>query len=82
MDWTWMNWKRRFKMREPEIPSDPDLVPCWVCLKEIPVSEATSEEAVDYVLHFCGLKCYAKWEKRETMPEHEAYTRFKNRPPS
>jgi hypothetical protein len=71
MDWTWMNWKRRFKMREPEIPSDPDLVPCRVCLKEIPVSEATSEEAVDYVLHFCGLECYAKWEKWEKMPERE-----------
>ena len=51
-------------MREPEIPSDPDIVPCNVCLKEIPVSEALNEEAVDYVLHFCGLECYAKWEKQ------------------
>ena len=50
-------------MREPEIPSDPDILPCNVCLKEIPVSEALNEEAVDYVLHFCGLECYAKWEK-------------------
>jgi hypothetical protein len=64
-----MNWKRRFKMREPEIPSDPDIVPCNVCLKEIPVSEALNEEAVDYVLHFCGLECYAKWEKQGKTPE-------------
>jgi hypothetical protein len=77
MDWTWMNWKRRFKMREPEIPSDPDLVPCWVCLKEIPVSEATSEEAVDYVLHFCGLECYAKWEKWGKNAGTGALTRIK-----
>jgi len=64
-------------MREPEIPSDPDLVPCWVCLKEIPVSEATSEEAVDYVLHFCGLECYAKWEKWGKNAGTGALTRIK-----
>ena len=52
-------------MREPEKPSDPDMVPCKVCLKEIPMSE----EAVDYVLHFCGLECYAKWEKQEKTSE-------------
>ncbi len=56
-------------MRELEIPSDPDRVPCEVCFKEIPVSEAMSEEAVDYVLHFCGLECYAKWEKQKKIPE-------------
>ena len=52
-------------MREPEQPSDPETVPCSVCLKEIPLSEAMNEEAVDYVMHFCGLECYAKWEKQE-----------------
>jgi hypothetical protein len=30
-------------------------------MKEIPLSEAQSEEADDYVRHFCGLDCYAKW---------------------
>lgn len=56
-------------MRELEIPSDPDRVPCEVCFKEIPVSKAMSEAAVDYVLHFCGLECYAKWEKQKKIPE-------------
>lgn len=56
-------------MREPEQPSDPETVPCSVCLKEIPLSEAMNEEAVDYVLHFCGLECYAIWEKQEEAAE-------------
>jgi len=52
-------------MREPEIPSDPDRVACKVCFKEIPLSEAVNEEATEYVLHFCGLDCYAKWKAQE-----------------
>lgn len=40
-------------------------VPCEICLKEIPVSEAKSDEASDYVFYFCGLECYAKWKERE-----------------
>jgi hypothetical protein len=46
------------KQRPPneEIP-----VACTICMKEIPLSEARSEEADDYVRHFCGLDCYAKW---------------------
>jgi hypothetical protein len=52
-------------MREPEQPSDPEMIPCIVCFKEIPVSEVLSEEAVDYVLHFCGLECYAKWKSQD-----------------
>ncbi|MGH8684470.1 MAG: DUF3330 domain-containing protein [Nitrosospira sp.] len=56
-------------MSKPEKPFDPEMVPCKVCFKEIPVSEATNEEAVDYVLHFCGLECYAKWEKQEKTRE-------------
>jgi len=35
---------------------------CEVCLKNIPVSEAKSEEATDYVAYFCGLNCYDKWK--------------------
>jgi len=31
-------------------------------MKEIPKSEAMVAEATDYVLHFCGLECYAKWK--------------------
>ena len=42
-----------------------DLVACEICLKEIPVSEAKSEEASDYVAHFCGLECYAIWNAQQ-----------------
>ena len=34
---------------------------CEVCLREIPVSEAKSEEAADYVVYLCGLDCYQRW---------------------
>ena len=37
-------------------------VSCEVCMKEIPRSEAKVEEAADYVVHFCGLECYEKWQ--------------------
>ncbi|MCX7194269.1 MAG: DUF3330 domain-containing protein [Proteobacteria bacterium] len=53
----------------PEI----ELVSCDICLKEVPVSEATTPEAVDYVAHFCGLECYAKWRQgSESQPGEEA----------
>ena len=54
-------------MREPEIPSDPDRLSCKVCFNEIPLSEAVNEEATDYILHFCGLDCYAKWKTQEKL---------------
>ena len=42
-------------------PSTVEKVPCKVSLKEVPKSEAKVAEATDYVLYFCGLECYAKW---------------------
>ena len=36
-------------------------ISCEVCMKQVPASEAKSAEAVDYVVHFCGLDCYQKW---------------------
>lgn len=53
-------------MTMPGKPLEPATVACEICLKEIPWSEATSEEAVDYVLHFCGLDCYARWKEQGT----------------
>ena len=41
------------------------LVPCAVCLKEIPQSVALSAEDQDYVLYFCGVDCYAEWAADE-----------------
>lgn len=48
-------------------------VPCEICLKEIPASEAKTAEAVDYVAYFCGLDCYAKWKaQNQHVGEAEA----------
>lgn len=38
-------------------------VPCEVCQKEIPLSEAFTSEAEDYVLYFCGAECFEHWRK-------------------
>jgi len=45
-------------------PAEATMVSCDICLKEIPVSEASNCEATDYVIHFCGLECYEKWRKQ------------------
>ena len=45
-------------------------IPCEVCHKEIPLSEANRFEAQDYVAHFCGLECYSAWKLRsETLDQ-------------
>lgn len=44
--------------------TDNEQISCEICLKEIPASEAKSEEASDYVAHFCGLDCYDKWRNQ------------------
>lgn len=51
-------------MSQPRAPDAEVRVPCAICLKEIPISEAKSEEASDYVRYFCGLDCYAKWRRQ------------------
>ena len=52
-------------MSESEKPTKLKSVACEICLKEIPKSEAKSGEAGDYVLYFCGLDCYGKWQDEE-----------------
>ena len=43
-------------------------VPCEVCRRDIPLSEAVVAEARDYVAHFCGLDCYDRWRlQREAV---------------
>lgn len=42
-------------------PPESEKVSCEVCLKEIPISEAKSEEGTDYVYHFCGQECFTEW---------------------
>lgn len=46
-----------------------ETVPCEVCLKEIPRSEAQTSEVDDYVLHFCGIDCYKKWQDEAKKKE-------------
>ena len=58
------------KMEAAEV----ETVSCEICLKEVPTSEATTPEAMDYVAHFCGLECYSKWQKgseKSVEPEAE-----------
>ncbi|MCU7835308.1 MAG: DUF3330 domain-containing protein [gamma proteobacterium symbiont of Taylorina sp.] len=50
---------------ENEKNTGSDQIACKICLKEIPISEAKSEEATDYVAHFCGLDCYDKWRHQK-----------------
>ena len=46
-----------------------ETVPCEICLKEIPRSEATITEVDDYVLNFCGLDCYGQWQEENKESE-------------
>jgi len=52
-------------MTEQHKSTTEEKVPCEVCLKEIPKSEAKVVEAEDYVHYFCGLDCFEKWKKGE-----------------
>jgi hypothetical protein len=55
-------------MATADKPDEPAFVSCEVCLKEVPVSEATIPEATDYFVHFCGLDCYEKWKSEGKKP--------------
>lgn len=57
-------------MMDVEKPNAEETIPCEVCLKEIPISEAKSEEANDYARYFYGLDCYTKWRLQDTMDEN------------
>ena len=50
-------------VKKSDLP-EAEKVSCDVCRKEIPLSEAVIPEAADYVAHFCGLECYAKWKRQ------------------
>lgn len=56
-------------MTEQQNKTKKELVPCEVCLKEIPRSEAKVDEASDYVAYFCGLDCYDKWRHENNKDE-------------
>ena len=48
-----------------ERPGEPEHINCEICLKEVPLDEAQSNEAKDYIVHFCGLECYHVWEEQQ-----------------
>ena len=58
-------------MTPSDKPVEATLVTCAVCLHEIPKSEATVPEAVDYFVYFCGPDCYEKWTKQRRSPEEQ-----------
>jgi len=58
-------------MSETEHDSQESLVECEVCLKEIPTSAAKHDETSDYVRHFCGIECYAKWKQIADQQEQQ-----------
>jgi hypothetical protein len=51
-------------MSDIKRPVEPEQISCEVCMKEIPRDQAQRAEVEDYVLHFCGIDCYAKWAKK------------------
>ena len=51
--------------------SEVERVACAVCLKEVPISQATVPEVLDYVVHFCGLECYELWKKQGDKPRQQ-----------
>ena len=57
-------------MTDVKKPLEDEKVACEICIKEVPISEAKSEEASDYVYHFCGLECYAKWREQSKKDEN------------
>lgn len=52
-------------MTEQKKIIEPEIITCEVCFKEIPISEAKSDKATDYIMYYCGLDCYDKWKKQE-----------------
>lgn len=54
------------------------LLSCEVCCKEIPQSEALNAEAADYIYHFCGPSCFARFGTAR-VPERCEVTMFQVR---
>lgn len=59
-------------MTTTDKPVETEQVSCEICLREVPISEATVPEAQDYFMHFCGLECYATWKRQEGQPQEPA----------
>lgn len=54
---------------KPSAPEPQDLpMSCDICLEQVPASEAGNIEAQEYVAHYFGLECYARWSA-QALPE-------------
>jgi len=42
-----------------------ELIECEICMREVPITEATNPEATDYVVHYYGLACYERWTSQD-----------------
>lgn len=51
-------------MDNKPVPEEPEKIDCEICMKDIPLSAAVTEEGEDYVMHFCGLDCYRAWKEK------------------
>lgn len=58
-------------MTTSDKPVEVERVSCEICLKEVPITEAIVPEATDYVVHFCGVDCYAKWKSQSGKPDDQ-----------
>ena len=52
-------------MSENNAKVNEPVLDCDVCMKEIPATGGHNDEADEYVRHFCGLECYARWAEQE-----------------
>ncbi len=46
---------------------------CKICCKEIPLTTAITREGSDYVWNFCGMECYKKWKKEQTVTTNKGH---------
>ena len=44
-----------------------DKIPCEICLKEVPPSEAEISEASDYIRYYFGVDCFAIWKNQKVI---------------
>jgi hypothetical protein len=59
-------------MAKDDKPIELERIPCEVCLREVPKSEAIVPEATEYFLYFCGLDCYQRWKRQGAKPRDQA----------
>ena len=45
-------------------PRNEKQVACASCMKDIPLSAATSSEAAGYTVYFCGAECFSEWNRQ------------------